>query len=326
MKTLKKYLLMSLAIISLTAHSAGMITHNVFAQKSLSDNTSTDVLTIINNHYDDFITGSDYPDTGYLKGATYGEDSHWAPFMNATMRHINANGGIEKNQRLMAFLFGIHSHNISDIIWHWGFITESSRCSGLDWMKVHALADWEMEFCTASKFYDTLPAFPKWSLPIDDLVAIYARMGKPYSAEEIIRANTLYYLARMGENIIMRSPRLRAKFIERAQKIFPSCGYATYPTWMSFTYEEVERHREVLWNAFLTGDDIADYPKPYPLAKEKQLRHFENEIPFKFKIPKYMIEWVKVDKVEHWYQFDFKKGKAEKFEKFIASLIDEESP
>lgn len=61
-------------------------------------------------------TGYLYPD---LPDAS--ETTHWPPFQNATVTYIRNNFRppySERAQRLIAFLLGITSHSVADVIWH----------------------------------------------------------------------------------------------------------------------------------------------------------------------------------------------------------------
>jgi hypothetical protein len=318
---MKKLLLAILATTCISAQAAGIITHNLFADKSVTPTTTPKMQEIIQQYSDDFLVGSDYPDTGYAFGATYGEDTHWAPFMNAFLRHLDDKGGIENNPRLAAFLFGIHSHNASDIIWHWGFISYTADCSNRDWQKIHSLADTDLELAIASQNYKLFPSTPKWKVPVNDLVAIYQRMGKNYTAEEIIHSNRIYHLATIAEHIGIKSRLLRFAFIKHAKRVFPECGYSQLPKWLEFTYKEVESDRELLWNAALTGGNVVDYPKPYSLVDNGLAQRINEKL--MLKVNEEMLNWITVEQSGDWYQFSFDEKYRNDLEKWVREVIED---
>ena len=49
------------------------------------------------------------------------EDTHWAPFINATVNYINQKypkPWDEATEKLVVFMFGVVSHQVADILWH----------------------------------------------------------------------------------------------------------------------------------------------------------------------------------------------------------------
>lgn len=73
-------------------------------------------------HLDYLHAGSVFPDWGYLCMAKGGEEAHWEPFMIALHDYIveNYQRGTDEYDKMLAFLFGVISHDYADIRWHWG--------------------------------------------------------------------------------------------------------------------------------------------------------------------------------------------------------------
>ncbi|KAK3086170.1 hypothetical protein FSP39_014629 [Pinctada imbricata] len=70
--------------------------------------------------------GAPYPDSFYSEfcnGGIYhniSEDTHWTPFLNATINYINKQPKPWNNatEKLVVFLMGVTSHQIADVLWH----------------------------------------------------------------------------------------------------------------------------------------------------------------------------------------------------------------
>ena len=87
-----------LCFLTIRISSCGMSTHIDIAHQATNwfkDTTNdTDYRQIILSHQDAFIGGNPYPDAMYSsfcfggKFHSIAEDTHWAPFLNATVRYI----------------------------------------------------------------------------------------------------------------------------------------------------------------------------------------------------------------------------------------------
>ena len=64
-----------------TAHAGGGITHMFLAEESIQLLPDAKLRQLLLNNLDAYRVGAYYPDSGYVKGNTYGEDSHWDPFI-----------------------------------------------------------------------------------------------------------------------------------------------------------------------------------------------------------------------------------------------------
>ena len=205
------------AIAVCIADACGVTTHNVISntafEKILNDPT-INYKDIIRNNRNYFQSGSAFPDWGYqcplgmindtladiLHNAA--ESAHWINFMRTGINYLNTTYQRPWNtdaQRLLAFLLGVVSHSVADILWHdigvigatrQGFIQamcESDfNCSskGYD-SNVHFLADAGGEFVNA-KFYDLSFIEQDWALPYTDIVNIYKLLGMDISQSELV--------------------------------------------------------------------------------------------------------------------------------------------
>ena len=132
MRVFKGFLLVvSLPIDQLLVNCCGMSTHLLVSKLALDfiGNSSLSLLSsILSNHNAHLQAGSFFPDWGYMcSNHDAAEDSHWPLFWNASVEYFSETYGShhpdlsrlpEKGQQLLAFLFGLYSHGVSDIVWH----------------------------------------------------------------------------------------------------------------------------------------------------------------------------------------------------------------
>jgi hypothetical protein len=195
-----------LLIISSCSFAGGGIAHMYMAEKAISKLNDPQLQQLLLNNKEAYVVGAYYPDSGYIKPNTYGEDSHWEPFINTFVSYLKDKyqDPIKQNPKLVAFLFGIAAHHESDEITHWTFYPdiENHDCPGRQ-EEAHDLGDMGIDLLlTVDKsLWTTHPT--SWWVPVKDLVAVYKRMGKEeYTAKQIIYGNAIIFLAGYGERAI----------------------------------------------------------------------------------------------------------------------------
>ena len=201
-------------LVPALSSALGDIAHNYVAEGVATQVAPTNahlqsVLTINHNAY---LVGSDYPDTGYVPGFHYGEDSHWPYFVTPFAAYIKKNcrdASTPEMQahcdKLTAFLLGAVTHIKSDIVSHWTYynfvaLHDFGSESTDDWNKAHAAMDPASDYYVIVRkhIYDH-PVI--WWVPVADLVNVYAIMlqnkviSDTVTANDIIEANAIYYVA-----------------------------------------------------------------------------------------------------------------------------------
>ncbi|KAK3086673.1 hypothetical protein FSP39_021738 [Pinctada imbricata] len=81
---------------------------------------------LLDKHEDAFLGGAPYPDTFYnplCYGGAYhniSEDTHWTPFLNASINYINKQPKpwSDATEKLVVFIMSVTSHQVADIVWH----------------------------------------------------------------------------------------------------------------------------------------------------------------------------------------------------------------
>ncbi|XP_071660732.1 phosphatidylinositol-glycan-specific phospholipase D isoform X2 [Patagioenas fasciata] len=191
------------------------------------------------NHQDAFQAGSIYPDAFYPPICKSGifhdvsEDTHWSPFLNASIHYIRRNypqPWEEATEKLVAFLFGIASHMVADVSWHslgidQGFLKAMGEIDFHgSYSEAHNVGDFGGDVLSQFEL-DFGYLASKWYVPVKDLAAIY----KEFYGREIITESTitdctyLLFLELHGERLAVaklfptyaiKSPFLVEKFHE----------------------------------------------------------------------------------------------------------------
>lgn len=156
-----KKILLLIVFLSTSTFGAGVTSHRFISKKSLDYIRDANVKAMLQRNYRLFLAATMLPDMGYLLSAfklgdTYwwGEDLHWAPFINGLWNYNQAKcrsaGWPPRNssecEKLWTIYFGILSHSIADIQWHGGYIyrfsiMEHGANNGKFFDSAHSIAD-----------------------------------------------------------------------------------------------------------------------------------------------------------------------------------------
>ncbi|CAG2227356.1 GPLD1 [Mytilus edulis] len=172
----------------------------------------------MNNHNDAFLAGSAFPDAFYsnlCKEGNYSqvsEDTHWTPFITASVNYIRnkyPQPWNEATEKLVVFILGIMSHQVSDVVWHslgieQGFIpTLAAVDFHGNYSLAHEAADlggdvisvWDMEV------FEDLDPTEDWYVPTEDLFNIYQQYYSTVKIDKdtIDSCSTLLVLASIAE-------------------------------------------------------------------------------------------------------------------------------
>ncbi|RKP33799.1 hypothetical protein BJ085DRAFT_35199 [Dimargaris cristalligena] len=169
---------------------------------------STDYKSILVEYYPYVQAGSFFPDWGYHCGnQKYNcEIAHWAKFIRAAVSYIRRNTHFDDKRRkkLIAFLFGVASHDVADILWHGlnnqreGFIRAISF-GNMDgqYDLAHTLTDTGAEFILRHSL-DMSHIRKLWKLPVTDILAIYNDLGVQLNKAAFQACFSRGYLAAIG--------------------------------------------------------------------------------------------------------------------------------
>src|SRR5580692_7784230 len=104
--------------ITSVGYASGGITHMFLAQDAIAKIPNAELRHLLINNLDAYLVGAYYPDSGYVGGNHYGEDSHRDSFIDTFTDYIKEKypHPAMQNPKLVAFLFGCASHKISDEI------------------------------------------------------------------------------------------------------------------------------------------------------------------------------------------------------------------
>lgn len=206
------YTLFTLALLLIVAGicgACGVTTHNVIANRALQWFPKS----LINNEYHRIITsnigafqaGVAFPDWGYnciaaryVPNVHEGSDlAHWAPFQKAFIDVIRKTPKSAHKDEMIAFLFGIVSHSIADILWHdlsyvreshQGFIVamEYSNCPNMSCAYTpHIISDFGGEFMAAYQV-DLSFLTTDWKMPTAEVMKVYRMLNYTIELEELV--------------------------------------------------------------------------------------------------------------------------------------------
>ena|SRR3990167_6062797 len=186
-------------------YAGGGIIHMLIAKEAIPKMSSEQLRTLLETNMDAYLVGSNYPDSGYVKNTHYGEMSHWDPFIFTFVDYLREKykDPVIENPKLVAFLFGCATHRVSDVVIHWTFYKKSATedFKG-DWNKAHDFGDLGIDLLALVDKNLWLDFPHQWWVPVEDLVAIYHRMGETVTQKEIMYGNRVYSLSGLGERSI----------------------------------------------------------------------------------------------------------------------------
>ncbi|MDX1900473.1 MAG: zinc dependent phospholipase C family protein [Gammaproteobacteria bacterium] len=240
-------------LMSCHVFAAGGIAHMYIAKQSIPLMTDKRLRDLIQNNMDAYLVGANYPDTGYVPGTHYGEDSHWEPFLNAFVSWIHAHytDPLDQNPKLVAFLMGCVTHSVSDRIFHADFVTaEAQHDFHGDYDTAHQNLDTGLDFIINTEKNQWLTRPLTWWVPVDTLVEVYQLMGKPHPASEIRYGNDIYSTGSVAERVVDPITYLYYKY----KMPWADAHYETAPTGGMHVLEQASAdYVESYWLKILAG-------------------------------------------------------------------------
>ncbi len=193
------------------------ISHRGFHQFKPSSWKKIDYKQYIIENPSYFMAGSPFPDWGYAcKFPSTAEDTHWPPFIHAYVNHLNSKypSDSERRAQLISFLFGIESHGISDVVWHWGDEVPGSDEQGYLHSMGHMASDCKDEWTDCHTPGDAGGDFylayrgglrwlsDYWTVPVPDLDSIYKEMGSPTNTKVMTECLMMLYTGARLESLV----------------------------------------------------------------------------------------------------------------------------
>ncbi|KAJ1937790.1 hypothetical protein GGF37_005065, partial [Kickxella alabastrina] len=144
--------------------------------------------SILDRQVSSLQAGVAFPDWGYgcMSMDEPAEAAHWTPFLEVGVAYLlrtYSQPYSAQAEQLVAFLFGIASHQVADEQWHSlgglrdGFMVALANSTfGGEYSRAHDVLDVGGDFAMAHM--DGLRyILDKWLVPVDDVLAIYSEMG-----------------------------------------------------------------------------------------------------------------------------------------------------
>ncbi|KAL4235881.1 Glycosylphosphatidylinositol specific phospholipase D1 [Mactra antiquata] len=209
-----------LACIVSATNGCGIVTHIEISHRAKTyfkddSGSSVDYAKMIRKHNDALMAGSPYPDSFYSDICANGdyhdvsEDTHWAPFLNATVNYIREKypqPWDDATEKLVVFTFGIVSHQVADILWHnlgiqQGFLQSMANINyNGHFDEAHPVGDFGGDILTDYEMdLDYIPLDQGWYIPVEDLNAIYNKYNGTsvhMPSDVILDCSVITYLAR----------------------------------------------------------------------------------------------------------------------------------
>ncbi|OMH81054.1 Calmodulin [Zancudomyces culisetae] len=164
--------------------------------------------SILEKNVDALQAGALFPDWGYgcLGYDNEAEEAHWTPFISSAVEYLNENYKKPYNQaaeKLIAFIFGVSSHQVADELWHSIHMGEGlldvlskTEYKGRE-SQGHTLLDVGTDFYM--RYIDELSYIGnKWSIPTADVIKIYKKMGMNVSRAKLQACTAQLYSAMQG--------------------------------------------------------------------------------------------------------------------------------
>ncbi|XP_068951052.1 phosphatidylinositol-glycan-specific phospholipase D [Petaurus breviceps papuanus] len=213
--------LIILFLLSQRSTSCGISTHIEIVMISTCGRRKKGVASgvqLLLEHQDAYQAGSAFPDAFYdiCEGGKFrdvSEDTHWTPFLNASIHYIRQNYPLpwEKDtEKLVAFLFGIMSHMVADVSWHslgieQGFLQTMGEIDFHGSYKdAHPIGDFGGDVLSHFEL-DFNYLGRSWYVPVKDLMGIYKQLyGKNVITKNaIIDCSYLQFLELYGEMLVL---------------------------------------------------------------------------------------------------------------------------
>ncbi|KAJ1968963.1 hypothetical protein IWQ62_000926 [Dispira parvispora] len=249
-------------------YGCGMTTHNEITFRSLSwfsdingndilyQNSGTTYQQILDEYMPYVQGGSFFPDWGYncRKQDANCEAAHWAGFIRAAVSYIRMNSRTfsdKRRKKLIAFMFGVVSHDIADILWHGLNNKEEGFIRAISFGSMDGQYDLAHSFTDAGaeaviKHSTDMSYIKKiWKVPLNDIFAIYKTMGITLERKNFIPCFMRGYLAAigvktLGTKVFPKYAHQSPILVEQVESYYRG-GLVDTAAWVSFCWKEFIR-------------------------------------------------------------------------------------
>jgi hypothetical protein len=192
-----------------TVRAAGGTLHIFMSELALDQVRDPELKQLLLDNRNVVLWASWYPDSGYAGGNTYGEYSHWTPFLDGYLDYIRDTVGAADRDFpvLTAHLMGAAAHSIQDQAFDHIFLVKTGEMDGHG----QELLDFGLDLvCMADHGRHTLDipervyADPGIYTPVAHLGRVYELLGADFDKVErqIYRGQRLLAMAISGEKLV----------------------------------------------------------------------------------------------------------------------------
>lgn len=252
---MKRSLLLTLAIAHTSAaFGGGMSMHMFQSERAAEQIEETDLKQLMTTYREAWISGTQYPDAGYVPGNfgkpqhVWGEASHWSPFVEAYLAEVKTRclGRYTTDEtcgKLVAHFLGAAGHGIQDQVFDGLFLEKVRDIDHTDQNDTDIGIDMIL-----LREHDRRAFVPKqWYTPTEVLVEVYRSMGlteAQANASQIKQTTAISAVANVGERII--APFLAGKY--RTRMPWGSKHYVTFPGGVAFGGKATYQFWRYLWS------------------------------------------------------------------------------
>lgn len=245
-----------MACAPLRAAAAGGTLHIFMSELALEQVRDPELKQLLEKHRDIVLWASWYPDSGYAGGNTYGEYSHWTPFLDGYLDYIHDTAGQNHQDYgfLVAHLLGAAAHSIQDQAFDHILLLKTQEMDGhgqelLDFgLDLVGMADHKRNLLKLSALVERNPT--KYT-PVAHLLRVYDALNAGFERldRQIPKGQRLLAMAMGGEKIVHA---MRHQDI-REQSPWAAANYYQAPGGVLHNARITAAYWESLWKR-LKGD------------------------------------------------------------------------
>lgn len=243
------------------AAAAGGTLHIFMSELAMEQVRDPELKQLLEEYRDVALWASWYPDSGYPGGNTYGEYSHWTPFLDGYLDYIRDTAGpSDPDYRfLAAHLLGAAAHSIQDQAFDHILLVKTQEVDGhgqelLDFgLDLVAMVDHKRYLFKVSSKVERNPTI---YTPVAHLLRVYGTLGVDFKRldRQIPRGQRLLAMAMGGEKIVHG---MRHESIREASP-WASANYHEAPGGVLHNARITAAYWESLWKR-LKGDRAGFY-------------------------------------------------------------------
>ncbi len=181
------------------AQASGIILHLLVSQRASLYLTASHLQDLLREERDAVLSGTIFPDAGYLFGEEWSEFSHWPTFLNTYLTSIHEQCSQEQLvkdahcRQLFAHFLGVLSHDAADTHFDQHFVrATAAKDFNNDMTAAQEYTDHWLDYLATMDIEDARVRFRKF-VPAGDIAVIFAKAGRSETIERVRQQLSLQY-------------------------------------------------------------------------------------------------------------------------------------